>query len=57
MNLSAMVYPDTFIINGESFRGKRNAKENKVLIPYTNEPEVTIGQHIIQPFVTIEIHL
>lgn len=28
MNLSAMVYPDTFIINGESFRGKRNAKEN-----------------------------
>ncbi|HAX5092561.1 hypothetical protein [Escherichia coli] len=57
MNLSAMVYPDTFIINGESFRGKRNSKEKKVLIPYTNEPEVTIGQHIIQHVGKNEINL
>ncbi|ENY9450402.1 TPA: hypothetical protein O8U57_001481 [Enterobacter asburiae] len=57
MNLSAMIYPDTFIIEGEIFKGKRNSQKKQVLIPYTNEPEVIIGQHIIQSVGKNEIKL
>lgn len=57
MNLSAMIYPDNFIINGEMFRGKRNAQKSQVLIPYTSEPEITIGQQIIQSVGKNEIKL
>jgi hypothetical protein len=29
MNLSAMIYPDTFIIEGEIFKGKETPKRNR----------------------------
>lgn len=48
MNFDAMAYPDTFIISGVSFKGKRNSAKKQVMIPYTDEPDVTLGEEITQ---------
>lgn len=43
-----MAYPDTLVISDAEYRGRRNLKEGKVLIPYTSEPNVGIGDVIVQ---------
>lgn len=44
MNFSAMAYPDTFIIGLVKHLGRRDASD--VMIPYTDEPDVGIGDVI-----------
>jgi hypothetical protein len=36
LDLYAMAYPDTFIINGNEYNGKRALRSSEVRIPYTN---------------------
>lgn len=48
MNFDAMAYPETFTISGKEFKGKRNPTKKEVLIPYTDEPEISIGDEIVQ---------
>lgn len=48
MNFDAMAYPELFIISGIEYKGRRDSTKQQVLIPYTDEPDVTIGDEIIQ---------
>ena len=43
-----MAYPDAMVISDTEYRGRRNLKEGTVLIPYTTEPNVGIGDVIVQ---------
>lgn len=46
-------YPETFIICGETFNGRRES--NVIMIPYTQEPKVKIGDVLNQISGTSEI--
>ena len=48
MDLNVMAYPEKFTIAGVEYKGKRNSAEKKVLIPYTEEPDINIGDEITQ---------
>ena len=48
MNLDAMAYPDTFIIQGKEHKGRRDIKKSQVSIPCTGEPNLAIGDIITQ---------
>jgi len=38
-----MAYPDIFLISGEEFKGSRNTGKNQVDIPFTDEPQIELG--------------
>lgn len=57
MNLNSMIYPEVFTIGGTDYKGRRNSIENKVLIPYTEEPHINIGDEITQKLGSGEISL
>ena len=46
MDFDAMAYPEKFTIAGTEYKGRRNSTEKKVLIPYTEEPDISIGDEI-----------
>src|ERR1035441_5877735 len=48
MDFSAMAYPDTFIINGQEPKGKRDMRTSVVRIPCTDEPGLKIGDTFSQ---------
>jgi hypothetical protein len=48
MDFDEMVYQETFEINGHSYLGLRNRKTSEVKIPYTDPPNVSIGDVIKQ---------
>lgn len=48
MNFDALAYPDNFVIDGVEYKGKREAGKKKILIPYSDEPSIKIGDLIIQ---------
>ncbi len=48
MSIEMQGYTHTFEVNGESLPGLRNTKDSRVLIPYTIEPSVMIGDIIKQ---------
>jgi len=48
MDFSAMAYPDTFIINDQEFKGKRDMRRSEVRIPCTDEPSIKIGDTFSQ---------
>ncbi|MFJ5367522.1 hypothetical protein ACIPR9_20815 [Pectobacterium punjabense] len=48
MNFDQMAYPDIFIIEGVEYKGRRDSTKKQVSIPYTEEPNVTIGDEIVQ---------
>jgi hypothetical protein len=48
MNFDAMAYPDIFVIDGVEYKGRRESGKKKVTIPYTQEPNINIGDLIIQ---------
>lgn len=57
MNFDALSYPDKIIIAGAEFSAQRNLSKGTVLIPYTDEPDVGIGDLIIQKSGQREIEL
>lgn len=48
MNFDAMAYPETFIISGKEYKGRRDSAKKQINIPYTEEPDVSIGDEITQ---------
>ncbi|MCU5776339.1 hypothetical protein N5923_02350 [Erwiniaceae bacterium BAC15a-03b] len=48
MNFDAMAYPDLFTISGIEHKGRRDSAKKKVMIPYTEEPDINIGDELTQ---------
>ncbi|PNV83206.1 MAG: hypothetical protein C0627_06670 [Sulfurimonas sp.] len=46
MDFNALAYPDIVVIAGSEYKCNRNIKENKLLIPYTEEPDIGIDDII-----------
>jgi len=57
MDFDKLAYPETIIIDGIEHRGKRNMSKGQVLIPYTDAPNVGIGDIIAQKTDKKDIHL
>ncbi|MFJ1227761.1 hypothetical protein [Yersinia proxima] len=57
MNFDTMAYPEIFFISGVEYKGRRDPTKKKVMIPYTEEPNVTIGDEITQKLGKNEINL
>ncbi|MDY0888317.1 hypothetical protein [Kosakonia sp. CFBP8986] len=57
MNFDAMAYPEKFTIAGIEYKGRRDTSQKKVLIPYTEEPDISIGDEITQKLGKGEISL
>lgn len=48
MNFDKLAYPETITIDGVEYKGQRDMTKGQVLIPYTEEPDVGIGDVIVQ---------
>lgn len=48
MNLDKLAYPETITIAGVEYKGKRDVAKGQVRVPYTEEPDVGIGDVITQ---------
>lgn len=57
MDFDKLAYPEIVTIAGKEYKGKRNMTKGEVLVPYTDEPDVGIGDVIIQKSGKREIHL
>lgn len=57
MDFDKLAYPEIIIIDGVEYKGQRNMSKGQVLIPYSEEPDVGIGDVIVQRSGKREIHL
>jgi len=57
MDFKAMAYPEIIIIAGVEYKARRDMSKGQVGIPYTEEPDVGIGDVIIQKSGSKEIAL
>ena len=57
MDINKLACPDIFIINSEELKGKRNTDDNSLKIPYTQTPDIGIGDIISQKAGMREISL
>ncbi|MBO2654671.1 hypothetical protein I6M49_14555 [Shewanella algae] len=57
MDFDKLAYPEKLTISGIEYKGQRNMSKGQVLIPYTDEPDVGIGDVITQKSGKREIHL
>ncbi len=57
MNFDALAYPEKIIIAGSEFSGQRDMSKGTLLVPYTDEPDVGIGDIIVQKSGKREIDL
>ncbi len=57
MDFDKLTYPETITIDGIAYKGKRNMSKGQVLIPYTDAPNVGIGDVIAQKTDKKDIHL
>ncbi|BBQ51127.1 hypothetical protein WP2S18C03_02080 [Aeromonas veronii] len=57
MDFDKLAYPETLTIAGTEFKAKRNMSNGQVLVPYTDEPDVGIGDVISQKSGKREIYL
>jgi GNAT superfamily N-acetyltransferase len=57
MGFDKLTYPEIITINGVEHNGKMNMAKGQVLIPYTNAPEIGIGDIIAQKTDKRDIHL
>ncbi|WP_321778533.1 hypothetical protein [Sulfurimonas sp.] len=48
MDFEKLAYPEIVTIAGIEYKGKRNMLKGQLFIPYTKEPDVSIGDIIIQ---------
>ena len=52
-----LAYPETIIIDGVSYKARRDTPKGKINIPYTDEPDVGIGDVIVEKPGKREMHL
>lgn len=57
MDFDKLAYPEKLTIAGSEYKGQRNISKGEVLVPYTDEPDVGIGDIITQKSGKREIHL
>lgn len=57
MDFDAMAYPEIFFISGNEFKGRRDSIKKTVYIPYSEEPDISIGDIIYQKLGKGEISL
>lgn len=57
MDFDKLAYPEVIIIASVEYKAQRNISEEQVLIPYTEEPDVGIGDVIAQKSGKREIFL
>lgn len=57
MEFDKLAYPEVITINGAEYKGQRNMSKGQLLIPYSEEPDVGIGDVIVQKSGKREIHL
>lgn len=57
MNFNKLAYPEMIYIDGVAHKGKRDMSEEQLIIPYSNEPDVGIGDVIVQKSGKREINL
>lgn len=57
MDFDAMAYPDQVVIDGADFRCRRNMEKGTIMVPYTDAPDVGIGDVIVQKAGKREIQL
>lgn len=57
MDFDAMAYPEKFTISGKEYKGRRDSAQKRVFIPYTEEPDINIGDEITQKLGKGEIFL
>lgn len=57
MESDKLTYPEIIIIDGAEHNGKRNMSKGQILIPYTDAPNVGIGDVITQKAGKKDIHL
>lgn len=57
MDFDKLAYPETITIAGVEYKAQRNISKEQVLIPYTEEPDVGIGDVIAQKSGKREIFL
>ncbi|WP_253450998.1 hypothetical protein [Halomonas sp. Y3] len=50
-------YPETVVIDGVEYKAQRDTSKGKMKIPYSEEPDVGIGDVIVQKAGKREIHL
>ena len=48
MKSDKLTYPEVIIIGGVEHNGKRNMSKGQILIPYTDAPNVSVGDVIVQ---------
>lgn len=56
-NFNDMAYPDIFLISGKEFKGSRKTGKNQVDIPFTVDPQIELGDILIQKIGSREINL
>lgn len=56
-NFDKLAYPETVVIDGVEYKAQRDTSKGKVNIPYSEEPDVGIGDVIVQKAGKREIHL
>lgn len=57
MDFDKLAYPEKLTIAGSEYKGQRNISKGEVLVPYTAEPDVGIGDVIMQKSGKRDIHL
>ncbi|PXF31405.1 hypothetical protein WH50_10025 [Pokkaliibacter plantistimulans] len=57
MDFDKLAYPETITIAGVEYKGQRDMSKGQVLVPYTEEPDVGIGDVITQKSGKREIYL
>jgi hypothetical protein len=57
MDFDKLAYPETLTIADVEYKAQRNMSKGQVLVPYTDEPDVGIGDVITQKSGKREIHL
>lgn len=57
MNFDKLAYPETITIAGVEYKGQRDMSKGQIRIPYTEEPDVGIGDIIVQKSGKREISL
>lgn len=57
MNFDKLAYPEIVTITGTEYKGQRDMPKGQLLIPYTEEPDVGIGDIITQKSGKREIQL
>jgi len=57
MDFDKLTYPETIYVDGTEHKGQRDMSKGEVLIPYSNEPDVGIGDIISQKSGKREINL